>query len=63
MAGFNTLMRMILVVTSLWQPAQGVTNLNIMISLDQLPILHPSWSPETWTLVDIHWISSLANFP
>jgi hypothetical protein len=35
----------------------GLQHLDIMISLDQLPILRFTWSPETLALVDVHWIA------
>jgi len=37
----------------------GLQHLNIIISLDQLPILRFTWSPETLAFVDVHWILDL----
>ena len=41
----------------------GLQHPDIMISLDQLPILCFMWSLETLALVDVHWISDLAYSP
>ena len=41
----------------------GVQHVDIMISLNQLPILRSMWSPETLASIDVHWISHLADSP